>query len=79
MTWNAGAEKIKGYRRQEIRGQHFSRFFTLEDQASGLPAKALETARATGHFLSEGWRVRKSGSRFWASTALQAVKARPES
>ena len=54
MTWNAGAEKIKGYSREEIYGQHFSRFFTLEDQASGLPGKALETAKARGHFISEG-------------------------
>jgi PAS domain S-box-containing protein len=74
MTWNAGAEKIKGYRREEIHGQHFSRFFTLEDQAAGLPGKALETAKTSGHFVREGWRVRKNGSRFWASTVLQAVR-----
>jgi PAS domain S-box-containing protein len=54
MTWNAGAEKIKGYSREEIYGQHFSRFFALEDQASGLPGKALETAKARGHFINEG-------------------------
>jgi PAS domain S-box-containing protein len=74
MTWNSGAEQIKGYSREEIHGQHFARFFTLQDQASGLPGKALETAKAGGRFASEGWRVRKNGSRFWASTVLQAVK-----
>jgi PAS domain S-box-containing protein len=73
MTWNTGAEKIKDSR-EEIYGQHFSRFFTLEDQVSGLPGKALETAKARGHFISKGWRVRKNGSRFWASTVLQYVK-----
>src|SRR3954452_5643911 len=74
MTWNSGAEKINGYRREEIQGQHFSRFFTLEDQAAGAPDKALDAAKATGSYVSEGWRLRKNGSRFWASTALQAVR-----
>jgi PAS domain S-box-containing protein len=73
-TWNSGAEKIKGYSAEEVRGQHFSRFFTLEDQANGVPGRALELARTTGRFASEGWRVRKDGGRFWASTVLQPVR-----
>jgi PAS domain S-box-containing protein len=72
-TWNAGAERIKGYRRDEILGQHFSRFYTDEDRAKGLPARALATATAEGKFEGEGWRVRKDGTRFWASVVIDAL------
>src|SRR5689334_1307041 len=64
-TWNAGAERIKGYAPDEIIGQSFSRFFTPEDRAAGVPNTALKSAAETGRFESEGWRVRKDGTRFW--------------
>jgi PAS domain S-box-containing protein len=73
-NWNAGAERIKGYTPEEIIGQHFSRFYTPEDLDVGVPAKALETARATGRYEAEGWRVRKDGTRFWASVVLDAIR-----
>jgi PAS domain S-box-containing protein len=73
-SWNAGAERIKGYKPAEILGQHFSRFFTPEDRASGLPEKILKDARATGRHEAEGWRVRKDGCRFWANAILQPVR-----
>lgn len=69
-TWNAGAERIKGYTSEEITGQHFSVFYTAEDLASGKPARELATAVDTGHYEEEGWRVRKDGTRFWASVVL---------
>jgi PAS domain S-box-containing protein len=72
-SWNAGAERIKGYAPEEIIGQHFSRFYTTEDFDSGVPKRALETARATGRYEAEGWRVRKDGTRFWASVVLDAI------
>jgi PAS domain S-box-containing protein len=72
-NWNAGAERIKGYRPDEIVGQHFSRFYTSEDQKAGVPQKALETARETGRYEAEGWRVRKDGTRFWASVVIDAI------
>jgi PAS domain S-box-containing protein len=72
-SWNSGAEKIKGYRAEEIIGQHFSRFFTAEDRAQGLPEKVLYTARVTGRHEAEGWRLRRDGTRFWANSILQAV------
>ena len=70
-SWNAGAEKIKGYRADEIIGQHFSRFYPATDQDK--PAHELEVAVATGRFEEEGWRVRKDGSRFWASVVITAL------
>jgi PAS domain S-box-containing protein len=73
-SWNAGAERIKGYGSTEILGQHFSRFFTIEDQRDGLPARILAHARQTGRHEAEGWRVRKDGSRFWADAILQRVR-----
>jgi PAS domain S-box-containing protein len=73
-SWNAGAERIKGFRAIEIMGQHFSRFFTTEDQASKLPDQILATARATGRHEAEGWRVRKDGTRFWANAIIQGVR-----
>lgn len=72
-SWNPGAERFKGYRAPEILGEHFSRFYTPEDQASGLPATALRTAREEGKFEHEGWRVRKDGIRFWASVIIDPV------
>jgi PAS domain S-box-containing protein len=65
-TWNAGAQRFKGYAAHEIIGQHFSRFYTEEDRATELPRRALETAANEGRFEQEGWRVRKDGSRMWA-------------
>jgi PAS domain S-box-containing protein len=73
-NWNAGAERIKGYRPDEIVGVHFSRFYTPEDLAAGVPKKAIETARKTGRYEAEGWRVRKDGTRFWASVVLDAIR-----
>jgi PAS domain S-box-containing protein len=73
-NWNAGAERIKGYRPDEIVGQHFSRFYTPEDVDAGVPTKAIETARKTGRYEAEGWRVRKDGTRFWASVVLDAIR-----
>jgi PAS domain S-box-containing protein len=73
VTWNAGAERIEGYKEVEIVGQHFSRFFTPEDLASRLAERMIEAARVTGRYEAEGWHVRKDGSRFWADTILQPV------
>src|SRR6185436_1849799 len=72
-NWNAGAEAIKGYRADEIVGQHFSRFYTEEDRARGEPARALETARREGKYENEAWRVRKDGSLFWASVVIDPI------
>ena len=72
-SWNAGANRFKGYVAQEILGQHFSRFYTDEDRASGLPTYALKTALEQGKFESEGWRVRKDGSRFWAHVVIDPI------
>src|SRR5215472_7238630 len=73
MTWNSGAELIKGYTRDEIIGQHFLRFYTDLDQKSGLPTKALGQAATNGKFEGEGWRVRKDGSQFWASVVIDPI------
>ncbi|QQR39531.1 hybrid sensor histidine kinase/response regulator [Devosia rhizoryzae] len=72
-SWNLGAERIKGYGAEEIVGQHFSRFYPEEDRLKGGPARSLEMARTTGHYQAEGWRVRKDGSRFWASVVIDAI------
>jgi len=72
-SWNAGAERIKGYRPDEIVGNHFSQFYTPEDRKAGIPAIGLEIARKHGRFESEGWRQRKDGSRFWALAVIDAV------
>ena len=71
-SWNAGAQRFKGYTPQEIIGQHFSRFYTEEDRAAGLPERVLATA-AEGKFEAEGWRVRKDGSRFWAHVVIDPI------
>src|SRR4051812_3634701 len=73
-SWNPGAERFKGYGADEIIGQHFSRFYTDEDRAIDIPGTALETARREGRFEAEGWRVRKDGSRFWASVIIDPVR-----
>jgi len=73
-SWNAGAERIKGYRPEEIIGQHFSRFYTAEDAAAGEPAKALRTALEDGRFEKEGWRIRKDGSRFRANVVIDPIR-----
>jgi PAS domain S-box-containing protein len=73
-NWNTGAERIKGYAASEIVGQHFSRFYTEEDRAAGVPQRALATAARTGKFEAEGWRVRKDGTRFWANVLIDAIR-----
>src|SRR5690348_15946185 len=73
ISWNAGAERIKGYRSDEIVGGHFSQFYTEEDRRRGVPVLALDTATRAGRFESEGWRVRKDGTRFWASVVMDAI------
>ncbi|HEY7851404.1 MAG TPA: PAS domain S-box protein [Caulobacteraceae bacterium] len=74
ISWNAGAQRIKGYRPEEIIGDHFSRFYSAEDQEAGVPAEALLTARREGRFEKEGWRVRKDGSRFWAHVVIDPIR-----
>ena len=73
-NWNEGAQRMKGYAPDEIVGEHFSCFYTDEDRAAGAPTRVLETARAEGRFEAEGWRLRKDGSRFWASVTVDAVR-----
>ena len=73
-NWNLGAEQIKGYSADEAIGSHFSRFYTEEDRAAGDPQGALAAAEATGRFESEGWRVRKDGSQFWANAVIDAIR-----
>ncbi|MEU5867423.1 PAS domain S-box protein [Nonomuraea sp. NPDC047529] len=73
VSWNAGAERIKGYRAEEILGTHFSVFYPPEDVAAGKPAMELEVAVADGRWEEEGWRVRKDGTRFWASVVITAL------
>ncbi|HEX8653868.1 MAG TPA: PAS domain S-box protein [Allosphingosinicella sp.] len=72
-TWNPGARRFKGYDAEEIIGQHFSRFFTEEDQAEGLPARALKIAAEQGKFETEGWRVRKDGTRMWVHAVIDPI------
>ncbi len=73
-NWNTGAQRIKGYRDTEIVGRHFENFYTPEDRAAGVPARALETARREGKFEAEGLRVRKDGSRFWANVTINPIR-----
>jgi PAS domain S-box-containing protein len=72
-SWNSGAERIKGYRAEEIVGEHFSCFYTEEDARNGAPTRALGQAENGGKSEAEGWRVRKDGSRFWASTVINPI------
>jgi PAS domain S-box-containing protein len=74
VSWNSGAQRLKGYDAAEIIGRPFATFFTSEDRERGLPQHALQTAANTGRFESEGWRVRKDGSRFWALAVVDAVR-----
>jgi PAS domain S-box-containing protein len=74
MSWNAGAERIKGYKPDEIIGRHFSAFYTPEDLARKLPQHELETAARVGRFEDEGWRVRKDGGTFWANVIISAIR-----
>ncbi|HVX99663.1 MAG TPA: PAS domain S-box protein [Pseudorhodoplanes sp.] len=73
-NWNAGAERIKGYRADEIIGKHFSVFYTPEERAAGLPERALGLALKEGKYEAEGWRVRKDGSFFWATAVLDSIR-----
>jgi PAS domain S-box-containing protein len=72
-NWNAGAERIKGYRAEEIIGQHFSLFYGPKDREEGLPQRALMAAARDGRLETDGWRIRKDGTRFWANVVLDAV------
>jgi PAS domain S-box-containing protein len=74
LTWNAGAERFKGYRAEEIIGSHFSRFYPPEALARGLPDEELEVASQAGSFEDEGWRVRKDGTLFWANVVITAMR-----
>ena len=74
VSWNSGAQRLKGYSAEEIIGRPFGTFFPPEDQERNLPGRALTTAAQEGRFESEGWRVRKDGSRFWALAVLDAIR-----
>jgi PAS domain S-box-containing protein len=74
VSWNAGAERMKGYRADEVVGRHFGLFYTPEDTRRSLPAQALAAAEAEGRFETERWRVRKDGSRFWAGVVITALR-----
>jgi PAS domain S-box-containing protein len=73
-NWNAGAERIKGYKREEIVGSNFAVFYTEDDQMKGMPAKTLATAATEGRFEQESWRVRRDGTRFWAHVVVDAIR-----
>lgn len=73
-SWNEGARKIKGYRAEEIIGEHFSRFYPSEEVDQGKPEQELKTASAEGRYEEEGWRIRKDGSRFWANVVITALR-----
>jgi PAS domain S-box-containing protein len=75
ITWNPGAQNMKGYHRDEIIGQHFSKFYLPEAVQSGWPERELALAEKEGRFADEGWRVRKDGSAFWASVIISALRA----
>ena len=72
-SWNSGARRFKGYEEAEILGEHFSRFYTDQDRAAGLPQRALETAVREGRFEGEGWRVRKDGTLFWSHVVIDPI------
>lgn len=73
VSWNAGAQRIKGYTAQEIIGEHFSRFYPPEALATGTPERELAVARTQGRVEDEGWRLRKDGYRFWANVVITAL------
>src|SRR3546814_19922812 len=72
-SWNSGARRFKGYEESEILGEHFSRFYTDQDRADGLPQRALDTALREGRFEGEGWRVRKDGTLFWSHVVIDPI------
>lgn len=74
VSWNSGAQRIKGYTAEEIIGRHFSIFYSEESRARGWPQEELRRASATGKYAEEGWRIRKDGSRFWASVVITALR-----
>jgi PAS domain S-box-containing protein len=74
VSWNPGAERIKGYTANEIIGEHFSRFYAEEERTAGVPVAALRQAVETGRFTAEAWRVRKDGSRFWALVVIDPIR-----
>ncbi|HEY0598711.1 PAS domain S-box protein [Brevundimonas sp.] len=74
-SWNAGAQRFKGYEPAEILGEHFSRFYTERERAAGTPERALRTAAEEGRFEQEGWRVRKDGGQFWAHVVIDPVRS----
>jgi PAS domain S-box-containing protein len=74
VNWNTGAERIKGFSREDVIGTHFSRFYPAGERERGLPEKALETAARTGKYEAEGWRVRKDGTEFWAWVVVNAIR-----
>src|ERR1043165_5147483 len=74
VTWNAGAERINGYKPDEIIGKHFAIFYPEVDKESHKPERELEIARRTGVYEEEGWRLRKDGSRFWSNVLITAVR-----
>ncbi|WP_310909624.1 PAS domain-containing protein [Natrinema sp. 1APR25-10V2] len=73
-SWNAGAERIKGYATEEVLGEHVSTFYTADDRQAGVPESNLAAAAEEGSIEDEGWRVRADGSRFWASVTITAVR-----
>ncbi|MFC7399861.1 PAS domain S-box protein [Chelatococcus sp. GCM10030263] len=73
-SWNSGAQRFKGYEAYEIIGEHFSRFYTEEEKAAGIPQLALKVAAEEGRFEREGWRVRKDGTRFWAHVVIDPIR-----
>jgi PAS domain S-box-containing protein len=75
VSWNSGAERLKGYSEAEIVGRHFSQFYTPEDVRAGSPARTLATAAGEGRFEAEGWRIRKDGQRFWAHVVVDPIVA----
>ncbi|HLU91308.1 MAG TPA: PAS domain-containing protein [Pedomonas sp.] len=74
VSWNSGAARIKGYREDEILGKHYELFFAPEDRKVGTPDFALANALRNGRHEAEGWRLRKDGTRFWASVVIDAIR-----
>jgi PAS domain S-box-containing protein len=74
VSWNSGARRLKGYSPSEVIGQPFATFFTPEDRARRLPEQALAAATENGRFETEGWRIRKDGTRFWALAVIDAIR-----
>jgi PAS domain S-box-containing protein len=75
VSWNSGARRIKGYDAEEIIGRHFQCFYSEEDRAAGIPAAGLRTAAREGRLETEGWRLRKDGTRFWANVIIDAIRS----